>query len=1166
VWWVSHKIRLERENCCDDLAVSISGDKVRYAKALASMEEIRAGRGELAVAATGGNLFGRIRRLVAKDTNDGSRVSWIPSVITILLIAIVAIPTTVALTAKSDSLQAEPGADVLLEDRKAESASKLKRIGLAVAMYADDHDENLPESLQELKHYMREPDFDWPVDNIEYFGKGKTAQRNGAQIPIAYDKPLLEETGGTNVLFLDFAVRFLETEEFEKLDIRRAEFLIEARLLLVGEDFLQDLSRNADSPDEAKGSLRLSPEALKSLHASETQNLILDEQNTNSLIASVRAHEDAKVLSAPQVMCQEDKTAQIRVLRTETYITGYTEPNRPSEKPQPKFDEVEKGISMSLKPKLTRDENVDMEFELEITQVPGFEERMYKGKYPYKHLTVEKTAQATRYIAKDGQTLLCRGHKISTQKDGRTEQNDLLILITAHIVGSSEQDKSVQAGDLTVAGSGKMASDVIMQPGIMQSRILKPDGDELEAKVQIEDETLAENLQEEASAAGGVPSAPILVSSPASSAKDKIHVQIDCLVVEVFPGLRMDRETTVMAENLLGKATLRGSTSATEDLLRKAAEATAPVEDETARDKRVTQKGFETLVDMMISKGYVKTLMNPTLEVVDGGTAMVKSTQRVPIDTMTMRSTESDYLEAKTKYADLTDSLEITPNILEDGNMILQVEATISSVSTPKGEKQAPVISKRAISTRARVSDGESLIIGGIRKTEKGTEADSNAKDSQEQTTEVLLILTPTIVTSAAEPQRKADSATKLKELLETEKRMESAERLFELCRTALLVYANDHDDKYPDSLGDLRNEYIDNKDLEWLEANVEYLGKGKTTADPRDIPIAYDKTLLAEGNGTNVLFNDSHVSFEMPERLKELGISRAAIQIETKILAVSDDFLKDIGLDANSVYDSDAWSEHLIPDPAAAPNSQTYSLILDDLNVRLLLKAVEGQEDAKVLANPRVIVWDREKATFAILAEIPYISGYSEPNRPGGEPVPEHATATEGLRLEISPKIMHDDKHITPDFDFQFSELTGSETHMYKEKYPYEVPQMNVVISKTHLTIPNGRTVLTVSQRMTREITKKSSTPILRDLPLIGGLFDRHAKIKDSRTFLILVKPTILSPERAEEVGLGRASPLPGAGMGGYGGFGPGGPPPGLGVNGYSKEPNRPDEPSMQP
>ncbi|MBN1973935.1 MAG: M56 family metallopeptidase, partial [Sedimentisphaerales bacterium] len=33
VWWISHKIRCERENCCDDLAVAVCGDKIHYAKA-----------------------------------------------------------------------------------------------------------------------------------------------------------------------------------------------------------------------------------------------------------------------------------------------------------------------------------------------------------------------------------------------------------------------------------------------------------------------------------------------------------------------------------------------------------------------------------------------------------------------------------------------------------------------------------------------------------------------------------------------------------------------------------------------------------------------------------------------------------------------------------------------------------------------------------------------------------------------------------------------------------------------------------------------------------------------------------------------------------------------------------------------------------------------------
>ena len=41
VWWVSQGIRAERENCCDDEAISLCGDAVNYARALTLMEEWR---------------------------------------------------------------------------------------------------------------------------------------------------------------------------------------------------------------------------------------------------------------------------------------------------------------------------------------------------------------------------------------------------------------------------------------------------------------------------------------------------------------------------------------------------------------------------------------------------------------------------------------------------------------------------------------------------------------------------------------------------------------------------------------------------------------------------------------------------------------------------------------------------------------------------------------------------------------------------------------------------------------------------------------------------------------------------------------------------------------------------------------------------------------------
>src|SRR5439155_21398489 len=41
VWWVSSQIRIERELCCDDAAVSASGDVLTYARALAELESFR---------------------------------------------------------------------------------------------------------------------------------------------------------------------------------------------------------------------------------------------------------------------------------------------------------------------------------------------------------------------------------------------------------------------------------------------------------------------------------------------------------------------------------------------------------------------------------------------------------------------------------------------------------------------------------------------------------------------------------------------------------------------------------------------------------------------------------------------------------------------------------------------------------------------------------------------------------------------------------------------------------------------------------------------------------------------------------------------------------------------------------------------------------------------
>ncbi len=82
VWWLSRRVRAEREHACDDLAVAVTGDVLVYAHALTTLETLRlqgsqATASIVAVAADGGSLMQRIQRLLKVQPAARSRSSLV---------------------------------------------------------------------------------------------------------------------------------------------------------------------------------------------------------------------------------------------------------------------------------------------------------------------------------------------------------------------------------------------------------------------------------------------------------------------------------------------------------------------------------------------------------------------------------------------------------------------------------------------------------------------------------------------------------------------------------------------------------------------------------------------------------------------------------------------------------------------------------------------------------------------------------------------------------------------------------------------------------------------------------------------------------------------------------------------------------------------------------
>ncbi|MEO8204583.1 MAG: M56 family metallopeptidase [Chthoniobacterales bacterium] len=75
VWWISRRIREEREHCCDDLVVEFQPDRMAYARTLAELAVIHTTQGALSMSASGGSLLERIQRLIAPVSSAQQRKS-----------------------------------------------------------------------------------------------------------------------------------------------------------------------------------------------------------------------------------------------------------------------------------------------------------------------------------------------------------------------------------------------------------------------------------------------------------------------------------------------------------------------------------------------------------------------------------------------------------------------------------------------------------------------------------------------------------------------------------------------------------------------------------------------------------------------------------------------------------------------------------------------------------------------------------------------------------------------------------------------------------------------------------------------------------------------------------------------------------------------------------
>jgi beta-lactamase regulating signal transducer with metallopeptidase domain len=105
VWWISSRVREERELACDDMAVSVTGDPLVYARALTSVEKLRSVPQPMP--GIGGRLAYRILRIAGVEAAERRPLSAFSGLIPLLIVAAFTVGISGTLTGRpvSTSLQ-----------------------------------------------------------------------------------------------------------------------------------------------------------------------------------------------------------------------------------------------------------------------------------------------------------------------------------------------------------------------------------------------------------------------------------------------------------------------------------------------------------------------------------------------------------------------------------------------------------------------------------------------------------------------------------------------------------------------------------------------------------------------------------------------------------------------------------------------------------------------------------------------------------------------------------------------------------------------------------------------------------------------------------------------------------------------------------------------------
>ena len=183
------------------------------------------------------------------------------------------------------------------------------------------------------------------------------------------------------------------------------------------------------------------------------------------------------------------------------------------------------------------------------------------------------------------------------------------------------------------------------------------------------------------------------------------------------------------------------------------------------------------------------------------------------------------------------------------------------------------------------------------------------------------------------------------------------------------------------------------------------------------------------------------------------------------------------------------------------------------------VIDLLQTQGNVQVLSSPRITATNNQKAVIKVGEDEYFVTDVSSTTTTGTSttttPEVELTPFFSGIALDVTPQIDKDGSvilHVHP--SVTLTDEQNKTIQLGSEELILPLAQSRVRESDTIIRAKSGEIVIIGGLIETYTIDQESKTPLLGDIPLLGGLFKSVSATTQKRELVILLKPVVIGQD----------------------------------------------------